>query len=126
MDKNLIWSLKIVKGEFESDKGSFEFAINELNNRIKELTPLFNECLLKNIDIRKLDEYISDEWNLIHYVLRLSELLLNAIDSFNKASYNYNNYESLFNNGLVLITSDLVKKYRNELKEIKLPLATNN
>lgn len=47
MDKNIEWSLRVISGEFEFDKGSFDFAKNELQNRIKELTPLFNECIEK-------------------------------------------------------------------------------
>jgi len=65
MDKNLIWSLKIINGEFESDKGSFEFAINELSNRIKELTPLFNECIEKGISIQEISPELNAEWNEI-------------------------------------------------------------
>lgn len=65
MDKNLIWSLKIINGEFESDKGSFEFAINELSNRIKELTPLFNECAEKGISIQEISPELNAEWNEI-------------------------------------------------------------
>ena len=35
-------SLKIVNKELETDSNSFNHALNELKNRIKELTPLFN------------------------------------------------------------------------------------
>ena len=35
-------SLKIVNKELETDSNSFNHALDELKNRIKELTPLFN------------------------------------------------------------------------------------
>lgn len=32
-------------------------------SRIKELTPLFNECIEKNISLQDLDNDINNEWN---------------------------------------------------------------
>ena len=43
-------SLKIVNKELETDSNSFNHALDELKNRIKELTPLFNECIEKGIN----------------------------------------------------------------------------
>ena len=65
MDKNIEWSLRVISGEFEFDKGSFDFAKNELQNRIKELTPLFNECIEKDISMQYEYTEISNEWNTI-------------------------------------------------------------
>mgnify|MGYP003646830827 CR=1 FL=1 len=65
MDKYITRSLKIVSGEWEVDKESFKHALNELKQRVKELSPLFNECALKGISIKELAPSINDEFNLL-------------------------------------------------------------
>ena len=46
-------SLKIVNKELETDSNSFNHALYELKNRIKELTPLFNNVLKKGFLFKK-------------------------------------------------------------------------
>jgi hypothetical protein len=65
MDKYIIRSLKIVSGEWIVDEQSFKHALNELKQRLKQLTPLFNECILKGISIEKLSPELNNEWNKI-------------------------------------------------------------
>jgi len=65
MDKYITRSLKIVSGEWIVDEQSFKHALNELKQRLKQLTPLFNECALKRISIQKLSPEINNEWNKI-------------------------------------------------------------
>jgi len=65
MDKYIIRSLKIVSGEWIVDEQSFKHALNELKQRLKQLTPLFNECFLKGISIQELSPELNNEWNKI-------------------------------------------------------------
>ena len=58
-------SLKIVNKELETDSNSFNHALNELKNRIKELTPLFNECIENGISIQEISPELNKEWNEI-------------------------------------------------------------
>ena len=58
-------SLKIVNKELETDSNSFNHALDELKNRIKELTPLFNECIEKGISIQEISPELNNEWNEI-------------------------------------------------------------
>jgi hypothetical protein len=58
-------SLDIVQGIIETDKNSFEHALNELKNRKQELTPLFNECALKDIRMIEICPELNNEWNEI-------------------------------------------------------------
>ena len=61
-------SLKIVNKELETDSNSFNHALDaldELKNRIKELTPLFNECIEKGISIQEISPELNKEWNEI-------------------------------------------------------------
>jgi hypothetical protein len=65
MDKYIERSLKIVSGELMVDEQSFKHALNELKQRVRELSPLFNECALKGISIKELAPSINDEFNLL-------------------------------------------------------------
>jgi hypothetical protein len=65
MDKYITRSLKIVRGEWMVDEQSFKHALNELKQRVRELSPLFNECALKDISIKELAPSINDEFNLL-------------------------------------------------------------
>lgn len=58
-------SLKIVNKELETDSNSFNHALDELKNRIKELTPLFKECIEKGISIQEISPELNKEWNEI-------------------------------------------------------------
>ena len=58
-------SLKIVNKELETDSNSFNHALDELKNRIKELTPLFNECIEKGFSIQEISPELNKEWNEI-------------------------------------------------------------
>ena len=58
-------SLKIVNKELETDSNSFNHALDELKNRITELTPLFNECFEKGISIQEISPELNNEWNEI-------------------------------------------------------------
>ena len=63
MDKYIERSLKIVKGEIETDEQSFIHALNELKNRRNELSNLFHEVALKGWSMRDIDIELSNEWN---------------------------------------------------------------
>jgi len=69
MDKYIKRSLLIIRGEFETNESSFNHALNELRNRIKELTPLFNECIEKCISIQEISPELNEEWNEIILVI---------------------------------------------------------
>jgi len=65
MDKYITRSLKIVKGELETDEQSFKHALNELKNRRKELIPVFKEVALKGLSMMDIDNDLNNEWNEI-------------------------------------------------------------
>jgi hypothetical protein len=63
MDKYIIRSLKIVSGEWIVDEQSFNHALKEIKERVKQLTPLFKECCLKGISIQEISPELNEEWN---------------------------------------------------------------
>ena len=58
-------SLDIVQGIIETDKNSFEHALNELKRRKEELTPLFKEWSDKGLSMKEICNELNDEWNEI-------------------------------------------------------------
>ena len=54
----------------EVDFNTKEYAIKTLKQRVKELTPLFNECALKGIDMQKICPELNSEWNTIVMLTR--------------------------------------------------------
>ena len=58
-------SLDIVQGIIPTDKNSFNHALNELENRKKELIPLFKECCDKGLSMQEICNEINNEWNEI-------------------------------------------------------------
>ena len=69
MDRFIKRSLSIVSREIESDTNSFNHAKKELEERIKELKPLFNECIEKGISIQEVSPELNEEWNIIYLTL---------------------------------------------------------
>lgn len=62
-------SLRIVRGEIESNNSSFNHAFLELKKRQKELIPLFNECIEKGISMQDVSPELTKEWNDIALTL---------------------------------------------------------
>lgn len=54
----------------EVDLNTKEYAIKTLKQRVQELTPLFNECALKGIDMQELCPELNSEWNTIVILTR--------------------------------------------------------
>lgn len=52
------------------DISTRQYAIKTLKDRIKQLSPLFNECALKNIDMQELCPELNSEWNTIVMLTR--------------------------------------------------------
>ena len=52
------------------DVSTREYAIKTLKDRIIQLTPLFNECALKNINMQELCPELNWEWNTIVMLTR--------------------------------------------------------
>ena len=63
-------SIKILEGEIETDSFTKDFAFKSLNQRVKDLAPLFHECAIKGIDIAKLCPELNNEWNTIVMLTR--------------------------------------------------------
>ena len=58
-------SLDIVQGNIETDSNSFRHALNELERRKEELTPLFKECCDKGLSMQEICIETNNEWNEI-------------------------------------------------------------
>ena len=58
-------SLDIVQGNIETDSNSFRHALNELEKRKEELTPLFKECCGKGLSMQEICIETYNEWNVI-------------------------------------------------------------
>ena len=58
-------SLDIVQGNIETDSNSFIHALNELEKRKEELTPLFKECCVKGLSMQEICIETNNEWNEI-------------------------------------------------------------
>ena len=58
-------SLDIVQGNIETDSNSFIHALNELEKRKEELTPLFKECGDKGLSMQEICIETNNEWNEI-------------------------------------------------------------
>ena len=58
-------SLDIIQGIIETDKNSFEHALNELKSRKEELIPLFKECCDKGLSMQEICNELNNEWNEI-------------------------------------------------------------
>ena len=58
-------SLDIVQGNIETDSNSFIHALNELEKRKEELTPLFKECRDKGLSMQEICIETNNEWNEI-------------------------------------------------------------
>jgi hypothetical protein len=65
MDKYITRSLKIVTREWIVDEQSFKHALNELKQRVRELSPLFDECALKGWKMQDIDSDLNCEFNLL-------------------------------------------------------------
>ena len=52
------------------DINTKEYAIKTLKERINQLSPLFNECALKNINMQDLCPELNSEWNTIVMLTR--------------------------------------------------------
>jgi len=61
MDKYIERSLKIVKGDLETDENSFIHAVQELKNRADELHNVFHEVKLKGWDMKDIDLELYNE-----------------------------------------------------------------
>lgn len=65
------YSIKILNDEqSEVDVFTKGWALKSLEEREKELTPLFNECALKGINIDKICPELNNEWNEIVMTIR--------------------------------------------------------
>lgn len=65
------YSLKILNDEqSEEDMFTKGWALKSLEEREKELAPLFNECALSGIDIAKICPELNNEWNEIILTIR--------------------------------------------------------
>lgn len=51
----------LISNDFDSEQKAWYKS--KIISRIKELTPLFNECIEKNISLQDLDNDINNEWN---------------------------------------------------------------
>ncbi len=54
----------------EVDFNTKKYAIKTLKQRVKELTPLFNECALKGINMQDICPELNKEWNTIVMLTR--------------------------------------------------------
>lgn len=65
------YSINILNDEqSEVDMFTKGWALKSLEEREKELAPLFNECALKGIDIAKICPELNNEWNEIIMITR--------------------------------------------------------
>jgi phage-related protein len=71
MDKYIERSLKIVKGDIETDENSFKHAVKELSNRADELQNVFNEVRNKGLSMKDIDLELYNERNSILLTLAL-------------------------------------------------------
>lgn len=52
------------------DISTRQYAIKTLKDRIEQLSPLFNECALKNINMQEICPELNSEWNTIVMLTR--------------------------------------------------------
>lgn len=71
MDKYIQRSLKIVKGDLETDENSFKHAVKELSNRADELHNVFKEVHNKGLLMKDIDAELDNEYNDILLTLAL-------------------------------------------------------
>lgn len=69
MDKYIQRSLKIVKGDLETDENSLIHAVQELKNRADELHNVFHEVKSKGWNMKDIDSELNEEWNEITIAL---------------------------------------------------------
>lgn len=71
MDKYIERSLRIIKGNLETDNNSFKHAVKELSNRAEELQNVFNEVKNKGLSMKDIDLELYNEMNDILLTLAL-------------------------------------------------------